>query len=327
MSKRPTDVNAVRPTSISHVVGQRGVVEQIKVALDAAQQDSRRADHALLVGPPGCGKTSVAQVIAEEMAVPFIEVLGQSIKGIADLNAVLLSAKEDGTIIFIDEASELRDKALQIALYLAIDQRKILLNGRQKGTAPISIPLVDFTLLLATTDEYELLQPLRDRMRLVLRFQFYSNEELTTLLRIRCASLGWEVEPEVLPAIAIRSRGTPRLGLRVLSSGHRVSRSLGEDVIRLEHLQRACALEELDQYGCGPTEQEYLRLLADGPMRLNVIASAVGLPARTISQVTEPFLIRAGLVTKDDQSRRQLTALGHEHVSKSRRNTAHLSES
>jgi Holliday junction DNA helicase RuvB len=284
------------------------------VALDAAQQDARRFDHSLMVGPPGCGKTSIAHVVAEEMAAPFIEVLGQSIRNIADLNAVLLSAKEDGTIIFIDEAAEL-DKSLQVALYLALDQRRILLNGQKKGTAPISIPLADVTLLLATTDEYELLQPMRDRMRLLLRFQFYSSEELTTLLRIRCASLGWEVEPDVLSEIAVRSRGTPRLGLRLLSSCHRVSRSQGEDELRLVHLQRACSLENLDELGCGPTEQDYLRLLTDGPMRLNVIASSLGLPARTVSQVTEPFLIRAGLVAKDDQSRRQLTALGHERRS------------
>lgn len=323
MSKRPTDVNAVRPTSISHIVGQHSVVDQVKVALDAAQQDARRFDHSLMVGPPGCGKTSISHVIAEEMAAPFIEVLGQSVKNLADLNALLLSAKEDGTIIFIDEAAEL-DKSLQVALYLALDQHKIILNGQKKGTTPISIPIADVTLLMATTDEYELLQPLRDRMRLLLRFGFYSPEELTTLLRIRCASLGWEIESDVLPEIAVRSRGTPRLGLRLLSSCHRVARSQGEDVIRHEHLQRATALEDLDEFGCGPTEQEYLLLLADGPMRLNVIASSIGLPPRTISSVTEPFLIRAGLVTKDDQSRRQLTAKGFDHVSKSRQNNVHL---
>jgi Holliday junction DNA helicase RuvB len=314
VNEKPTDVNSVKPTSISHIIGQHSVVDQVKVALDASQQDARRFDHALMVGPPGCGKTSISHVIAEEMAVPFIEVLGQSIRNIADLNALLLSAKEDRTVIFIDEAAEL-EKSLQVSLYLALDQRKILLNGQKKNSSPISIPLADFTLLMATTDEYELLQPLRDRMRLLLRFGFYSVGELEHLLEIRCSSLGWEIESDVLPGIASRSRGTPRLGLRLLSSCHRVARSEGEDAIRNDHLHRACSLESLDQYGCGPTEQDYLRLLADGPMRLNVIASALGLPARTVSQVTEPFLIRSGLVRKDDQSRRQLTAVGYEHVS------------
>ena len=190
---KPTDVNAVRPTSISHIVGQKMVIDQVTVALDAAQQDARRFDHALLVGPPGCGKTSIAHVIAEEMAAPLIEVLGQSISSLADLNALLLSAKEDRTIIFIDEAAEL-EKSLQVALFLSLDQQKIILNGRQKGSSPISISLADVTLLLATTDEFDLLQPLRDRMRLLLRFQFYSPEELATLLRMRCAGLRWDIE-------------------------------------------------------------------------------------------------------------------------------------
>ena len=146
---RQTDVDAVGPTSISHIVGQRLVVDQITVALDASQQDARRFDHSLMVGPPGCGKTSISHVIAQEMAAPFIEVLGQSISNIADLNALLLSAKEDGTIIFIDEAAEL-DKTLQVSLYLALDQQRILLNGQRKGSSPLSIPLADVTLLLAT---------------------------------------------------------------------------------------------------------------------------------------------------------------------------------
>jgi len=118
--------------------------------------------------------------------------------------------------------------------------------------------------------------------------------------------------------IAQRSKGTPRLALRLLQASRRVCRAEGEETITVDHLQRACVLEQLDDLGLGPTEQQYLRLLADGPMRLNVIASALGLPTRTVSQVTEPFLIRVGLIAKDDQSRRQLTAAGYEHVSNSR---------
>lgn len=313
--KTPTDVNAIQPSSIYRdIIGQETVVEQVKVALDASQQDARRFDHSLLVGPPGCGKTSLCHVISQEMCVPIIEVLGQSISNLADLNGLLLSAKEERSIIFIDEAAEL-SKSLQVSLYLSLDQQKIIVNGGQHRSSPIGIPLRDITLLLATTDEFDLLQPLRDRMRLLLRFQFYSDDELTTLLRLRCAGLGWEVEEQVFPEIAIRSRSTPRLGLRLLSSCHRVCRSLGDNVIRIEHLTTACSLEQLDADGCGPTETQYLTLLANGAMRLNVLASSLGLPTRTVSQVTEPFLIRAGLILKDDQGRRQLTAHGHDKLS------------
>lgn len=307
--QRSNEVNDFSPTSLSHIVGQRSVVEQVRVALDAAFEDSRKMDSCLMVGPPGCGKSALARVIAAEMATSFHEILGQSIATPADLNALLLAA-EDKAVVHIDEAHELK-KEFQTALYLAVDQRKLLLSG---GKNIQSLPIADFTLLLSTTDEYCLLQPLRDRMRLLLRFEFYSTEELTTVLRHRAKCLRWEVEDQVLPQIAGRSRGTPRLALRLLQACYRVCRAGGEETITVEHLQRACSLEQVDGVGLGPVEQKYVSILADGPKRLNVIASILGLPSRTISQVTEPFLIRAGLVIKDDQGRRQLTTAGYEHV-------------
>ena len=311
--ERPTDLNEVRPQSVSHLIGQPSVKESIIVALDSAQQDNRKFDHALLVGPPGMGKTAAAQIIAAEMGTDFIEVLGQSLKGIADLNAMLLQAT-DRAVVFIDEAHELDKGGLQTALYLALDQRRVLLQGSRKGSTPVAIPLKDFTLLLATTDEYQLLQPLRDRMRLTLRFQFYKPDDLEKIVRMRAASLGWEVEPGVFPEIAQRSRGTPRLALRLLQAAHRVARAEAGEVITVAHLERACTLEGIDHLGLGPTEQQYLKILLEGPTRLNVLASRLGLPAKTISDVTESFLIRASLVAKDDQGRRLLTAAGREHA-------------
>jgi len=207
-------------------------------------------------------------------------------------------------------------KEFQTALYRAIEGRKLFLQGRSNKTQ--SIPLADFTLLLSTTDEYCLLQPLRDRCRLILRFQFYSPEELTTLLQQRSRGLGWKVDEEVHPLLAQRSRGTPRLALRLLQSARRVCRSDGEKTITLDHLERACQLEQIDSLGLGPTGQQYLRILAEGDSKLNVIASRIGLPSRTVSQVTEPFLIRVGLVVKDDHGRRQLSVEGREHLSKGR---------
>ncbi len=310
MAGEPTEVNDVAPSSVAHVVGQQGVIEQVKVGIDAAFQDNRRFDHAMLVGGPGLGKSALANVIAQEMATDFLEVLGQSVANVGDLNALLLQATTNA-VLHIDECHEL-DKRLQTALYLALDKRKVFISG---GKAVQAIPIADFTLLLSTTDEYCLLQPLRDRMRLVLRFDFYSEADLTTLLHQRTRALGWDVHEGLFPLIAKRSRGTPRWALRLLQACRRVCRSEGADTITEGHLHRACTLEGIDDLGLGPTEQSYLRLLTDGPVRLNVIASALGLPARTVSQVTEPFLIRGGLVTKDAQSRRQLTSKGYDHLS------------
>lgn len=310
---RQTDINDARPSSVNHLIGQPSVREQIIVALDSAQQDNRKFDHALLVGPPGMGKTAAAQIIAAEMGTDYIEVLGQSLQNVADLNALLLQAT-DRAVVAIDEAHELPKKSIQTALYLALDQRRVLLQGSRKSSTPVAIPLQDFTLLLASTDEYQLLQPLRDRMRLMLRFQFYEPGDLDRIARMRAAALGWEVEPEVFPAIAQRSRGTPRLALRLLQAAHRVARAEAAEVVTVLHLERACSLEQIDALGLGPTEQQYLRILLEGPTRLNVLASRLGLPSRTVAEVTEPFLIRAGLVVKDDQGRRQLTAQGREHA-------------
>jgi len=239
-------------------------------------------------------------------------VIGQSLKGMSDLNELLLGAGEKD-VVHIDEAHEL-PKEQQTALYLALDQKKLFVRGSK--SKPQAIPIADFTLLLSTTDEYRLLQPLRDRMKLLLRFEFYTEEELNTLLVQRCQALGWNVGAEVQPLIAQRSRGTPRLALRLLQSCRRVCRATGETAIKPDHLEKACLLEQIDTLGLGPTEQHYLRILGDGPIRLNVIASMLGLPARTVSQVTEPFLLRIGLMMKDDMGRRELTEKGREHLAR-----------
>lgn len=310
------EINDVQPSSLRHIVGQDGVKSVVTVAIDACQMDGRRFDHSLLVGPPGLGKTAVAQVLAAELAADYFEVLGQSIKHPSDLNSVLLAATP-GSIVFIDEAHELKTE-FQTTLYLALDKRKIILSGGSKsGGSPQSLPLADFALLLASTDEHCLLQPLRDRMRLLLRFTYYSVEELTTVLLQRSRALEWDIHEELLPKIAQRSRGTPRWALRILQACRRVARSEGEHTITAAHLDRACALDQLDELGLGPTEQQYLNALAEGNSRLNVLSSILGLPSRTVSTVIEPFLIRAGMIVKDDAGRRQLSGKGREHLSTS----------
>lgn len=314
MNEQPTDINAVAPTSLKHVIGQTSVKDQVGVALESAWADATKFDNSLLVGPPGCGKSAVASVIAHEMGVgeTFTEVLGQSVRSAADLNALLLGA-EERTVVHIDEAHEL-DRQLQTALYLAIDKRRLMTGGGRQTGRVQSMPIADFTLLLSTTDEYCLLQPLRDRMRLVLRFEFYGEDELVEVLRVRARALQWEVGDDVLPAIAQRAKGTPRLALKLMQAARRVCRAEGGNVISNDHLERACVLEQIDALGLDITQQQYLRLLIDGPRRLNVLASVLSLPPRTISHVVEPFLMRAGLIMRDDQSRRQLTPDGRAHI-------------
>lgn len=309
MNDQGKHVNDAVPSSLSHLVGQSAVIAHVRTAIDAAFEDHGRFDDALLVGPPGTGKSILASVIAQSMCTQFHEVLGQSITNIGELNALLLAAA-DNDIIHIDECHEL-DKQFQTALYLAIDKRTIFVNSKR---SPQPIPIADFTLLLSTTDEYCLLAPLRDRMKLTLRFEYYSEEELVQLIRHRAKALGWPIDDMVLPLIAQRSRGVPRLALRLLQSCRRVSRSQGEQDILPVFFERACQLEEIDDLGLGPLERKYLAILNDGPSRLNVIASVLGLPTRTVSEVTESYLIRSGMIDKDKSGMRQLTAKGLQHV-------------
>ena len=133
----------------------------------------------------------------------------------------------------------------------------------------------------------------------------------------RARSLNWEINAAIMPMIASRGKGTPRLALRLLQAARRVTRAGGEHRTTVEHLLKACRLEHLDTLGLGPLEQRYLHLLIDGPRRVNVLASSPGVRTKTLSSVTEPFLIRAGLIEKDDQSCRVLTAKGHQHLADS----------
>ena len=149
------EIGDVKPTSIKHLIGQRGVLDQVAVALDAAFADDKKFDHALLVGPPGLGKSQTAFVIAQEMAHGFHEVLGQSIACPADLNALLLGANERDVDPYRRVHTNLT-KEYQTTLYLALDQRKLTLGGGRTGKSVQSVPLADFTLLLSTTDEYGL---------------------------------------------------------------------------------------------------------------------------------------------------------------------------
>ena len=307
-----TDFNNIQPTSLSHLIGNRGVIQQVSVSLDAAFADHRRFDHSLLIGPPGMGKSSLASVIAKEMAVPFHEVLGQNLRTSADLNNLLLQA-EDKAVVHIDEVHEAKQQ-IQTALYMAMDKQQIMVRG---GSAITALPLNDFTLLLSTTEEHDLLQPLRDRMRLTLRFDYYSEEDLCRVVDLRARALGWDLDPRVLPLIAARGKGTPRIALKWMQAAYRSSRAVGETAVTVDHLLDACRLEGCDSLGLGFLEQRYLRLLIDSPRRVNVLASALGVPTKTLSTVTELFLIRCGLIDKDEVSQRVLTAKGREHLAKS----------
>lgn len=304
----PIDLRDIAPTSWRHVIGQKHVTQALEIAVSSSFQERKRMDELLLCGPPGLGKSALVTVLANELAVPMIEVLAQSITNAAELNSVLLSATEG--ILFLDEI-HLLSALNQHSILQVLDKRRIFLSG---GRSVQSIPVAPFTLVGATTDFDGVIGPLADRFRMILHLDYYQESELAEIVRQRCRSLRWDFEPELLGEIAQRGRATPRIALRLLQSARRVQTSEGASILTVAHLQRACEIERISDLGLDNVQQKYLALLGRGPVRLNVLASMLGVSTKVLTKTVEPFLLRQGLVVKDDGGRRTLTEIGQDHL-------------
>jgi Holliday junction DNA helicase RuvB len=316
--KTGSGVGDATPQTLNHFIGNKNAVERVRIALDAMFNggDGAVFPHCLMLGARGTGKTLLAAIVAAEVGLPdrFTQMLGQAVDSHAMLNGMLLEA-DGGGILFIDEIHSLCSSA-QLSLLKALDERKIYLtNGTDSNSPPHEITLGKFTLLAATTEEYGLLPPLLDRFKLILRFDFYSTDDLAQIVGQRARALGWLVDDGVVAQIAKRGKNIPRLGLRLLESCWRTARAENSDRITAAHLHRTVELEQLDSLGLDSAEQAYLKLLKqnDGTARLNVIASRLGLPTRTVEGL-EQFLLRANLIDKSDMGMRVLTPNGRLHL-------------
>lgn len=309
----PIHASAVVPPTLDHVIGQPQVTAKLKVAVEAAFADQQPMAHVMLTGPAGVGKTMIAQVVAREMATEFVETLGQSLWTTGALNGFLLSASEPRPVLFCDEAHEI-PLSIQTALLKALDERAVYLCNENDSKVS-KLVIEPFTLVLATTNPEGLLQPLRDRMRIVCQLRRYGANDLVSLLRQKVSQLQWQVTDDVLSEISTRSFGTPRLALRLLEAVRRSARATGATVIDGSHAKSAFALEAIDAIGLGPDERMYLSILseASGPLRLGVIASRMGQPPMAVANVVESNLVWLGLIERSDRGR-VLTAAGLSHV-------------
>ena len=316
------DVNQIKINSLSKIQGQPDVVNLLKVSLEsffnsratAKPENMPSFGPVLLVGASGTGKSLVAQALHSELAnLHLIESNGEMVSNISEIAQILLSADEN-TTIFLDEAQSISARVQHILL-TGISERKLYLPRGGSRKSSYVVPLANFTLVLASTHEYQLQDALRNRMRIYCRFNYYSIDDLTNIVKQRADSLGWKYENEqVLITIALRAKQTPRLALnRNLQMAYNVSTSHNNETITLSDVEEAFKLLKIDELGLDTLERQYLRALLNGSNKLNVLSSKTGLPSATISNVIEPFLLREGLIDKYGCDR-TITEKGKQHI-------------
>ena len=306
-SRRPEDVDAaLRPKSLDDFVGQQAARDNLRVFIAAAKARGEALDHVLLFGPPGLGKTTLAQIMAREMGVGFRATSGPVVAKAGDL-AALLTNLEDGDVLFIDEIHRLAP-AVEEILYPAMEDRALdLMIGEGPSARSVRIDLPRFTLVGATTRQGLLTQPLRDRFGIPVRLQFYTVDELESVVRRAAGLLGLAIAPDGAREIAKRSRGTPRIAGRLLRRVRDFADVAGVPVVDAKMADGGLTRLEVDGLGLDAMDRRYLHMIADiyrgGPVGVETLAAGLSEPRDTIEEVIEPYLIQLGLVARTARGR------------------------
>lgn len=306
----------LRPSSLSEFVGQSKVVSQVSLIIKAAKMDGRAADHMLLAGPPGLGKTTLAMIVARESEKSLRLTSGPAIQSAADLAAVL-SSLDPGDVLFIDEIHRLSRSAEEM-LYLAMEDFRVdVMVGKGPGASSISLEIAPFTLVGATTRSGMLPTPLRDRFGFTAFLEFYDEDELSEVINRSAARLGISIERPAIVELARRSRGTPRIANRLLRRVKDYSAVNQHSTISNQTVESAMELFGVDKRGLDRVDRELLGLLAKKfnakPVGLSTLAVALGEEPETIEAVIEPFLIRSGLLARTQRGR-EITQSGIDHL-------------
>ncbi|GGR53738.1 Holliday junction branch migration DNA helicase RuvB [Streptomyces roseolus] len=302
---RVTDA-ALRPKDLDGFIGQVRVREQLDLVLTAARQRSATADHVLLSGAPGLGKTTLAMIIAAEMGVPLRVTSGPAIQHPGDLAAVLTSLT-GGEVLFLDEIHRMSRPAEEM-LYLAMEDFRVdIVAGTGLDATALSLDLPPFTLVGATVRAGLLLPPLRDRFGFTAHMEFYDPAELERVVQRSARLLEVEVEPAGAAEIAGRSRGTPRIANRLLRRVRDYAQVTADGVVTREIASAALGVYEVDRRGLDRLDRAVLhallKLFGGGPVGLATLAVAVGEDRETVEEVAEPFLVREGLLARTPRGR------------------------
>ena len=297
---------SLRPTTLDEYIGQDKIKESLKITINAAKMRGDSIDHILFYGPPGLGKTTISSIIANEMGVNIKVTSGPAIDKPGDI-AAILNMLSEGDVLFIDEIHRL-NRQVEEVLYPAMEDFCIdIMIGDGPSAKSVRLNLPHFTLIGATTRAGMLSAPLRDRFGLIHRLEYYSPEELATIILASGRKLGIDIEPEGAMEMARRSRGTPRIANRILKRVRDYAMVLSDGTITLKVANEALDMLDVDKLGLDNTDRNFLLTLIEkfegGPVGLDTLAATIGEDAGTIEDVYEPYLLKNGLIMRTPRGR------------------------